>query len=214
MRRVLNALVLTAVLSVALAAPAWAGPSTDQVKVTVDRVIKIVQDPELKKPANTDKRRQQIREVAREIFDFEAMARGSLARHWQPLSPDQRKKFTELFTDLLEASYVGKIEAYGGEKVIYLPEKVEDDTVTVQSKIVSPRGTEIPIEYRMRKDGDRWKAFDVKVENVSLVANYRTQFNQIITRSSFDDLMKKMQQKQIEVADEQKTRKPGATKTP
>jgi phospholipid transport system substrate-binding protein len=196
------------VMGVALAAAtARAGPATDQVKVSVDRVLKIVQDPELKKPANAGKRRTQIREVAKGLLDFEEMAKRALGRHWAQRKPEEQKRFTELFTDLLEASYVGKIEAYGGEKVVYLPEQAEGDTVTVRSKVVTERGTEIPIDYRLQKRGDRWMAYDVVIEGVSLVANYRTQFNKIIAQGSYGDLVKKMEQKQLEVAEEQKTRK-------
>jgi phospholipid transport system substrate-binding protein len=193
-------LVLTLAALVGLGpALAWAGPATDHVKAAVDRVLKVVQDPELKKPANTDKRRAQIREVARSLFDFPAMAQSSLARHWAQRTPEQRKQFVELYADLLENSYVSKIEAYGGEKIVYEAEKVDGDIVEVRSKVISQRGTEIPIEYRLRKDGDRWEVFDVKIEGVSLVQNYRSQFNHIITRSSYDDLVKRMQAKQLEV---------------
>jgi len=188
------------------AATAWAGPTTDQVKTSVDRVLKVVSDPELKKPQNTEKRRAQIREVARQLFDFDEMAKRALARHWAARTPEQKKRFTELFADLLENSYVSKIEAYSGEKIVYPPEQVDGDTVTVRSKVVTQRGTEIPLDYRLQKVGDRYRAYDVSIEGVSLVANYRSQFNKIITQSSFDELMKKMEQKQLEVAEEQKPR--------
>jgi len=190
------------------AAAAWAGPATDQVKASVDRVLKLVQDPELKKPQNGEKRRAQIREVARGLFDFEEMGKRALARHYAARTPEQRKRFGELFTDLLENSYVSKIEAYSGEKIVYLPEQADGDTVTVRSKIVTQRGTEIPLDYRLQKKGDRWEAYDVSIEGVSLVANYRAQFNKIITQSSYEELVKKMEQKQLEVAEEQKTKKP------
>jgi len=210
MPRTLTAVTTTFAMAVGIglaAGAAWAGPATDQVKASVDRVIKIVTDPELKKPQNAEKRRHQIREVARNLFDFEDMAKRALGRHWAQRTPPQRKRFTELFTDLLESSYIGKIEAYSGEKIVYLPELVDGDTVTVRSKVVTQRGTEIPLDYRMQKSGEAWRAFDVTIEGVSLVANYRTQFNKIITQSGFDDLMKKMEQKQLEVAEEQKTKK-------
>lgn len=192
------------------AATAWASPATDQVKVSVDRVLQIVQDPDLRKPQNAEKRRVEIRQVARRLFDFEEMSRRALARHWAPRSPAERKRFTELFTDLLENSYVSKIESYGGEKIVYLPEQVDGDTVTVRSKLVTQRGIEVPIDYRMQKEGTRFEVFDVWIEGVSLVANYRTQFNKVVTQSSFAELVKKMEQKQLEVAEEQRTR----TKTP
>jgi len=137
------------------------------------------------------------------------MGKRALARHWAARTPEQRKRFTELFADLLENSYVSKIESYGGEKILYLPEQADADTVTVRSKIVTQRGTEIPLDYRLQKKGDRWDAYDVAIEGVSLVANYRSQFNKIITQSSYEELVKKMEQKQLEVVEEQKTRKPG-----
>ncbi|MBI3454637.1 MAG: ABC transporter substrate-binding protein [Candidatus Rokubacteria bacterium] len=213
MPRILNGVATTVAVGLALAAAtAWAGPATDQVKGSVDRVLKVVQDPELKKPQTAERRRAQIREVARGLFDFEEMAKRALARHWAQRSPEERKRFSELFTDLLENAYVGKIEAYGGEKILYLPELADGDTVTVRSKFVTARGTEIPIDYRMQKERDRWEAFDVVIEGVSLIANYRTQFNRIIVQSSYAELVKKLEQKQLEVAEEQRTRQ--APKTP
>jgi phospholipid transport system substrate-binding protein len=214
MSRSFHGLIATTVVGIALAAgAAWAGPATDQAKASVDRVLKIVTDPELAKPQNAARRRTQIRAVAREFLDFEEMAKRALGRHWAQRNPEQKKRFTELFADLLESSYVSKIEAYSGEKIVYLPEQADGDTVTVRSKIVTQRGTEIPIDYRMQKEGNQWRAFDVTIEGVSLVANYRTQFNKIITQSGYDELVKKMEQKQLEVAEDQKTRKPGQ-KTP
>jgi phospholipid transport system substrate-binding protein len=186
------------------AATAWAGPATDQVRSAVDRVLTVVSDPELKKPQNAEKRRGQIREVARQLFDFEEMSKRAMARHWAPLKPEQKKRFTELFSELLENSYVSKIEAYGGEKIVYVNEQVDGDVVTVRSKLITQRGTEVPIDYRLQKDGDRWEVYDVVIEGVSLVSNYRSQFNKIITQSSFEELVKKMEQKQVEVAAEQK----------
>jgi phospholipid transport system substrate-binding protein len=187
------------------AATAWAGPATDQVKTSVDRVLKVVSDPELKKPQNTEKRRTQIREVARQLFDFEELGKRALGRHYAALKPEQRKRYTELFADLLENSYITKIESYGGEKIVYLPEQADGDSVTVRSKLVTQKGTEIPLDYRLQQTGDRFRVYDVSIEGVSLVANYRTQFNKIITQSGFDELLKKMEQKQVEVAGEQKT---------
>lgn len=179
---------------IALAAvAAWAGPATDQVKASVDRVLTLVQDPELKKPQNTEKRRAEIRRVAQQLFDFQEMARRALARHWAGRTPEQRQRFTALFTDLLENSYVSKIESYGGEKILYLPEQADADTVTVRSKLVTQRGTEIPIDYRLQKEGDRWRVFDVSIEGVSLVANYRAQFDRIIRTSSPGELMKRLE---------------------
>jgi phospholipid transport system substrate-binding protein len=213
-RRVLALAPLLAVLAVLLAAPAaWAGPATDQVKAAVERVVKVVRDPELQKPLNAEKRRAQIREVAQTILDFEELSKRALGRHWAARTPAERKRFTELFTDLLENNYVSKIESYSGEKVLYLPEQVDGDTVTVRSRLVTQKGTEVPLDYRMQKGSDRWQAYDVLVEGVSLVANYRSQFNSIINRSSYEGLVKRLEEKNLETTEEPKTRKPAA-KTP
>jgi phospholipid transport system substrate-binding protein len=189
------------------ATSAMAGVPTDQLKGATDRVLKVLQDPELKKPDKTAERRKQIRAVANEIFDWQETGKRALARHWQGRTPPQREEFSQLFADLIERSYVGKIEAYTGEKIVYSGDAVEGDQATVRTKLVTKNNTEIPIDYRMQKEGDRWKAYDVVIEGVSLVGNYRTQFNRIIQQSSFDELMKKLKTKQDELVFEESGKK-------
>jgi len=176
-----------------------AGIPTDQVKTGTDRVLKLVQDPELKKPDKAQERRKQIRAVANEIFDWQETGKRALARHWQARTPQQREEFSALFADLIERSYVGKIEAYSGERILYVGDSIEGDQATVRTKLVTKSNTEIPIDYRMFKGGDRWRAYDVLIEGVSLVSNYRTQFNKIIQQSSYDELVKKLKTKQEEM---------------
>lgn len=183
-------------------APAGAGPATDQVRAAVDQVIRILEDPELKKPAHTERRRAQIREVARGLFSFEEMSRRVLGRHWAQRTPEERQRFVELFADLLEATYVSKIERYSGERIVYLGELVDGDTVTVRSRVVLQQGTEVPLDYRLLRQGDRWQVYDVLVEGVSLVANYRSQFNKIIAQSSYQELVRRVEQKSRELREE------------
>ena len=137
-----------------------------------------------------------MRKVANDIFDFGEIARRSLARHWQPLTDKQRDEFVMLFADLLERSYISKIELYGGEKILYTGERVEGDQASVATRIITKNGTDVPIDYRMLKRGDRWLVYDVNIEGVSLVSNYRTQFNKIIQTASYNDLVQKMRTKQ------------------
>ena len=184
-----------------------AGIPTDQVKTGTDRVLKLVQDPELKKPDKAQERRKQIRAVANEIFDWQETGKRALARHWQARTPQQREEFSALFADLIERSYVGKIEAYSGERILYVGDSIEGDQATVRTKLVTKSNTEIPIDYRMFKGGDRWRAYDVLIEGVSLVSNYRTQFNKIIQQSSYDELVKKLKTKQDELSFEEAGRK-------
>jgi phospholipid transport system substrate-binding protein len=192
-------LVLVATLAtLALNQPARAGAPTDQLRVEIDRVLKILEDPALKADGKTIERRQRVRAVANDIFDWTETARRSLARHWQARSPAEREEFVKLFGDLLERSYISKIESYGGEKIDFLGDSVDGDQAVVRTKIETKQGTEVPVEYRMLRRGDRWLVYDVVIEGVSLVGNYRTQFNKIIQTSSYQELVKKLRTKQEE----------------
>ena len=200
-RRPFVVLALVLALAVTLLTDRWAvaGVPTDQLKAQIDRVIKALEDPELKKEGRAKDRRAAVRKIANDIFDFSETARRSLGRHWQGRTQAERDEFVQLFSDLLERSYNSKIETYGGEKILYTSDSVEGDQAKVQTKLVAKGGSEIPIEYRMHKAGDRWLVYDVVIEGVSLVANYRTQFNKIIQTSSFKELMNKMKNKQQEL---------------
>jgi len=170
----------------------------------VDRVLRTLDDPALKGEGKLTERRAAIRKIANEIFDFGEIAKRSLARHWQPLSDAQRTEFVGLFADLLERSYISKIETYGGEKIQYTAERADGDYATVSTKIITKNGTEVPVDYRMVKLGDHWLVYDVSIEGVSLVSNYRTQFNKIIQTSSYNDLVAKLRNKQDELLAEDK----------
>ncbi len=186
------------------AAPATAGVPSDQLRGAVDRVLKTLDDPSLRGEGKLMDRRAAVRKIANEIFDFSEIAKRSLARHWQPLSDAQRTEFVGLFADLLERSYISKIETYGGEKIQYTGERVDGDLSTVSTRIITKNGTEVPVDYRMIKRGDHWLVYDVSIEGVSLVSNYRTQFNKIIQTSSYNELVSKLRNKQDELLAEDK----------
>lgn len=192
-------MLVAALAALALvAAPARAGAPTDQLRAQIDRVIKVLDEPELKKEAKIRERRTAVRKIANEIFDFSETARRSLARHWAARTPAEREEFVRLFGDLLERSYISKIEVYGGEKIAYLGDSVDGEQATVRTKLTTKQGTEIPVDYRMHRRGDQWLVYDVVIEGISLIANYRTQFNKIIQTSSYQELVKKMKTKQEE----------------
>jgi phospholipid transport system substrate-binding protein len=174
----------------------------DQLRGHVDRVIKVLVDPELLKPNRLTERRAAIRKVANEIFDFEEIARRTLGRHWQTRSAEERREFVLLMADLLEQAYVGKIETYSGENVLFVSDSIDGELATVRTKIVTKNGTEIPVDYRMIGRGGRWTAYDVFVEGVSLVANYRGQFDRIIQKQSYPELVKALRTKQAERRDD------------
>jgi phospholipid transport system substrate-binding protein len=192
-RMIRRTLTSVAALPLLLAsAPVLAGPPTDQLKSSIDQVIKVLEDPSMKAEGSTEKRRVAIREAASNTFDFGESAKRALGKHWQGLSEQDRQEFTGLFTDLLERGYVTRIEEYSGEKILYTGDNIDADTATVKTKFTSKKGTEIPVDYRMQRKGDRWLVYDVSIEGLSLVGNYRGQFNKIIETSSYQDLVKKM----------------------
>ena len=193
--------VLAAVLSLLMVGDALAGPPTDQLRGAVDQVLSVLSDPALKKEAKTLERRRAIRAVANQIFDFTEISRRSLALHWQARTAAEREEFTRLFADLLEHSYISKIENYSGEKIQYVGETLDGDRAVVRTLIVTKQGTAIPVDYRMFPQGDRWRAYDVMLEGISLVANYRAQFNSIIQRSGYPELVAKLRVKYDERAE-------------
>jgi phospholipid transport system substrate-binding protein len=197
MRMLTARLVLMAVL-LWRASEAVAGPATDQLHGSVDAVLKILSDPELKKDTMVAERRRAIRAVANDIFDFGEISRRSLAAHWQARTPAERQEFVALFGDLLENAYITKIEGYSGEKILYVGEVADGSLAVVRTQIVTRQGTAIPVEYRMFRPGERWRAYDVTIEGISLVSNYRAQFNTIITRSGYPDLVARLKVKRDE----------------
>jgi phospholipid transport system substrate-binding protein len=198
MRRLAVSLFIVA-LALLAGRAAQAGPPTDQLKGGIDRVLATLQDPALKPPGKAEERRQKIRTIANEVFDWTETGKRALARHWQGRSPQEREEFSKLFADLLERSYVGKIETYSGEKILYGEETLDGDQATVRTKLLTKNGNQIPIDYQMHKVDERWRIYDVKIENVGLVSNYRSQFNRIIQQSGYPDLVQRLKTKQEEL---------------
>ncbi|BEH11185.1 MULTISPECIES: MlaC/ttg2D family ABC transporter substrate-binding protein [Geobacter] len=188
-------------VTLAVSGTALAQPSpTETVKKTVDDVIKIVSDKELKKPQNEKRRRQEIKRAIGAVFDSAEMAQRAMARHWRDRNAAEKKELVELFENLLENSYAGKIESYNQEKVVYLKEAIDGDYAEVRSKIVTARRDEYSLDYRLMLKGGKWVAYDIVIEGVSLVSNYRTQFNKIITNQGYAELVKKLRSKNQEIS--------------
>ncbi len=175
---------------------AWATP-TEQVKKTVDDVVRIIADKETNK--NETKRRQALKKAISVIFDYNEMAKRSMGKHWNGRTAQEKKQFVELFATLLENSYASKIESYNNEKIVYIKESIEDNFAEVKSKIVTAARDEFTLDYRLLKDNGKWMVYDVVIEGVSLVSNYRSQFNKTITASGYDTLVKKLQSKKDEL---------------
>lgn len=177
------------------AAPSMAGAPTDDIRETTDKLIAIVSDPDLKGPDKAKEKAKQIRKAVDERFDWEGMSRRTLARHWKQRTAKEKEEFIDLFGKLLERTYLDKVEGYSGEKVLYVGERVDGNYAIVVVKIVTKKETEILVKYRLKKKGSEWFAYDISIQGVSLVNNYRKQFNSILVRSSYEDLVKKLKAK-------------------
>ncbi|CAH2032481.1 MlaC/ttg2D family ABC transporter substrate-binding protein [Trichlorobacter ammonificans] len=192
-------LILLSLAGLMLAAPAQASV-TDDVRKTVNEVIRIVSDKEMKKPSQEQKRRAAIKQAIGTVFDQQEMARRSLGKHWNQRTPDERRQFVELFSGLLENSYADKIESYNNERIVYVKEVVDGDFAEVKSKVITAKNEEYTLDYRaLKQSSGKWVVYDVVIEGVSLVSNYRTQFNKIISANGYAELVKKLQSKSNEL---------------
>lgn len=176
---------------------ARAGAPADELRKTIDNLLTILRSPELQGDAKKEERRTKLREVIYPRFDFGEMAKRSLGSHWQRRSPEQQKEFTGLFTNLLEGAYLDRIESYNGQKVRFAKETLDKNHAEVDTKIVDNKGTEFAVNYRMHNAGGEWKVYDVIIENVSLVNNYRSQFNRLLAKSSYEDLVVALKEKKL-----------------
>jgi phospholipid transport system substrate-binding protein len=194
-RLVLTLRWLIVVVCVFFPAVLRAGVPTDQVRSTIDEVLKILNNPNLASQAAREERRNRLRQVIYRRFDFAEMARRSLGPTWRRISPAEQQEFVRLFTELLEESYVNNIESYNGEKILYGREIQEQEYAEVDTKLVTKRGEEIPVDYKLHKvDGD-WMVYDVVIENISMVNNYRAQFTRLLAKSSFAELLDRIREK-------------------
>ncbi|HET9488135.1 MAG TPA: ABC transporter substrate-binding protein [Methylomirabilota bacterium] len=181
-------------LLVATATAALAGSPTEQVRQYTDHVQRILHDTSL---PQADKRAA-VSKIAHEVFDLTETARRALGRHWQGRTPAQQAEFVQLFADLLERTYVAKVDYYGGEQVHFTAETVDGDYAVVRGKVVTRQRTEIPVEARLHQRDGRWLIYDVIIESVSLVGNYRSQFDRIIRSGSYEELVRRLKTRRDE----------------
>jgi len=184
-------LSLFSLLLLILPMPALAAPSAlDQVQQTVNQVLEVLRNKGLEATARHD----QLRSLIRSRFDFALMSQWTLGTYWRTASPDQQQRFIELYSDLLEASYLGKIEKYTDEKVNFLGQRVDDGRAEVQTEIVTSQAN-IPLNYRLNLEGEEWMVYDVVIEGVSLVRTYRGTFGEIARKDGIDSLLDQVAQK-------------------
>jgi phospholipid transport system substrate-binding protein len=178
-----------------MAVPSLAGAPTEQLRETTDKILSILNSPDFKNPAKYPEKRQLIRNIGYDRFDWAEMSRRVLGRYWAQRTDQEKKAFVDLFGQFLEQIYIDRIKEYSGETIQYKGESVEDQYGKVSAVVVTPKEQEISVEYRVIKHGNDWLIYDVVLEGVSLVNNYRTQFDSILLKSSFQDLIKKLEAK-------------------
>lgn len=183
------AVAMLVALTLTSSALAVATP-TEDLKVTLDAIIALLAD----KKMDPVKKRSEVVQKIRSDFDFESMSRFILGPNWNSASDAQRKRFVELYTGILENTYIDRIEAYTNEKVKYLGEKVKGDKAAVDTAIVSA-GKEIPVEYKLWLDKGNWRVYDVTIEGVSLVRNFQDSYKGIIRKDGIDGLLAQMEVK-------------------
>jgi phospholipid transport system substrate-binding protein len=196
---------LLAWMLVATAVAAPAASPREIVQSAVDRVILAMERAEMESSAAAQRqafqqRRLEIRRTAAELFDFDEIARRALSRHWTARSSEEQAEFVRLFTDLLERSYIGRIESYAGEKIVYVGESVDGAFAVVRSKVVTSRRGETPLDYRLHLRDGRWKVYDVLIDHVSFVATYRSEFSRILQKESYAALLERLRKQSVEAA--------------
>lgn len=164
---------------------------------TIDSGLIILKDPSLQGADKTQERKQRLWNEISPIFNFEEMSKRTLGQYWKKRFPEEKKEFVELFTVILKDSYIGKTDTYSGEKIVYITEKQDKNYSTVQTKFITKNNTEILIDYRLINNQGKWKIYDVIIEGVSLINNYRSQFNTILLKSSYGELIQKIKEKKF-----------------
>ena len=174
-----------------------AGNPTESVRMSVDSILGILKDTGLDKPA----KREKIRVVIAERFDFRAMSQRTLATNWRKASKEEQQQFVELFSQLIQNTYIGRVEAYTDEGVTYPGEKVTNNRAVVDTLIITS-SAEIPVTYKLYLKDDRWLVYDVNIEGVSLISNYRNSYQEIVKKEGFSGLLAKMEEKVKELANQ------------
>lgn len=187
--------VFTALISFHWLPAISAAEPIDQIRSAVDRAMRILNDPNLMSKDKKKERVNRLREIVDPLFDFEEMAKRASGSHWRSRTPAEQKEFVTLFRRFLEKIYADKSDLYEGEKIVVSRQTVDKDYAEVDSKVINRQGEEFSVLYRLRQTDGEWKVYDVVVEGVSIVNNYRSQFHRVITNSSYEELIKRIKEK-------------------
>lgn len=188
------AISLTAI-ALGAAVIAHAGEPLEVVKSAVERSIGVLQDPKLKPPDKKKERIEHLKEILNPTFDYEEMAKRTLGPHWRRRTPAEQEEFTRLFRAFLEKVYSDRVDLYDSERVVFGREIIDQDYAEVEAKVINTKGETSPVIYRLKRTDGKWKIYDAVVENLSIVNNYRSQFDRVISKSSFEELKRLLKEK-------------------
>jgi phospholipid transport system substrate-binding protein len=188
------AISLTAI-ALGAAVFAHAGEPLEVVKSAVERSIGVLQDPKLKPPDKKKERIEHLKEILNPTFDYEEMAKRTLGPHWRRRTPAEQVEFTRLFRAFLEKVYSDRVDLYDSERVVFGREIIDQDYAEVEAKVINTKGETSPVIYRLKRTDGKWKIYDAVVENLSIVNNYRSQFDRVISKSSFEELKRLLKEK-------------------
>lgn len=188
-------LFITLTILIFSSQPLAAGEPTEEIRSAINQGIEILKNGKLDKKQQRAETINRLRKIVYPLFDFDEMAKRSLGSHWRRLDPTQQKQFVSAFTELLETTYADKIDLYEGQKVAYVGEAVDKSYAQVETKVIGKNGESYAVDYKLHRVDGKWKIYDVVAENISLINNYRSQFHRVIVNSSFEELMKRMQEK-------------------
>jgi phospholipid transport system substrate-binding protein len=172
-----------------------AGEPVQMVKSTVEGVLAVLKDPKLKAPDKRNERVERLKEIINPIFDYDEMARRALGAHWRRRTPPEQQEYLRLFRQFIEKIYADKIDFYAGERIVVGRETIDGDYAEVDSRVVNHKGEESPVVFRLRRANGKWRVYDAVVENISVVQNYRSQFDRVISKSSYDELKRMLKEK-------------------
>lgn len=167
------------------------GGPKEQLEKSINEILNILQSDKYKGADKKDRCYELILNVVNDMFDFREMAKSSLGKNWSSLSTEEQDNFVGLFKSLIEQRYIGKIDSYDNQKVVYKKERVQGKKAIIYTDIID-KDLEIPIDYRLKEKQGKWLIYDMKIENVSLVANYRRDFDSIMRKEKFAGLMEKI----------------------
>jgi phospholipid transport system substrate-binding protein len=186
--------VLFVLISLYSSSPSFAGAPTEEIRTAVNQGVEILRSAKLDDERQRADVINRLRAIVYPLFDFREMAKRSLGAHWRRINRQQQEEFVASFTDLLEKTYADKIDLYDGQKVIYSSETMDNDFAVVNTKLIG-KNQSYSVDYKLQLVDGKWKVYDIVAENISLINNYRSQFNRILTNSSFDDLIQRIKSK-------------------